>query len=139
MVDARKCARNHEDGKSSEPLSDPGDDALINPKSKKVRFIDPEASAAVPSDRTLRSHSAMDVSTIPDLSSSFEKHSSLSALTAKLTVKKALEGEDSEPLARVCAVGPGCKQAENRNKENPKKRWEFQGRIRYNPAGMQGG
>ena len=44
-----------------------------------------------------------------------------------------------EPLARVCAVGPGCKQAENRNKENPKKRWEFQGRIRYNPAGMLGG
>ena len=44
-----------------------------------------------------------------------------------------------EPLARVCAVGPGCKQAENRNKENPKKRWEFQGRIRYIPAGMLGG
>ena len=91
----------NEDGKSSEPLSDPGDDAPINPKSKKVRFIDPEASAAVPSDRTLRSHSAMDVSIIPDLSSSFEKHSSLSALTAKLTVKKALEGEDSMKWAEA--------------------------------------
>ena len=44
-----------------------------------------------------------------------------------------------EPLARVCAVGPGCKQAENRNKENPNRRREFQGRIRYKPARMLGG
>ena len=37
-----------------------------------------------------------------------------------------------EPLARVCAIGPGCKQTENRNKENPNRRREFQGNRRYN-------
>ena len=96
-----KIKADNEDGKLSGPLSDPGNDAPVNPKSKKVRFIDREASAAVPSDRTLRSHSAMDATIIPDLSSSFEKHSSLSALTAKLTVKKALEGEDSMKWAEA--------------------------------------
>ena len=41
-----------------------------------------------------------------------------------------------EPLARVCAVGPGCKQAKKRNKENPNRRKEFQGNRRYNSARM---
>ena len=86
----------YENGRLSEPFLNSDDEPPKNLKQKRVRFNDPEVSRAAPSDRTLRSHSAIDVNLIPSRPPNYEEHSSLSAMTAKLTVKKALEGEDSE-------------------------------------------
>ena len=60
----------------------------------KATKIMPEK--AVHSDRILRSQSAMRVSFSEEDLSGFQGFAHISAMSAKLTVKKALEGEDSE-------------------------------------------
>ena len=81
--------------KMSVPLFDRDDDPLERSKVKRVRFKDCEDSRIVPTDRVLRSQSALDATLVQARSPGLEELSYVAAMAAKLTVKKALEGEES--------------------------------------------
>jgi hypothetical protein len=77
------------------PLFDPDDESTQKSCAKQVRFDGSKDSNYGSSDRVLRSQTTMEASIVVEPLPSFEGLSLATALSAKLTVKKALEGDDS--------------------------------------------
>lgn len=88
-------SKSFESWKLSAPLFDAEDKLVAQPKGKRVRFKNVGDSDIGVTDRVLRSQSALDARVMEENGLYFDELFSLSAMSAKLTVKKALGGGDA--------------------------------------------